>query len=116
MSRKEMFRRLDRLEARNPESTLFERLERVAGKTQKQANADVILAYRLRIEAVENRLTIDASNLHAEELEWHRRHLAEEEEKFAIRFKDDTSVVLIPEGLPPHLATSSRLGGQRAKL
>ena len=115
MSRKTMLRRLDHLEEIIPESTLFERLERVAGKTQKQATFDVILAYRLRIEAVENRLTIEESDLRADELEWHRRRLAEEEEKFAIRFKDDTSVVIVPEGLPPHMAASRRKGGQRAK-
>ena len=106
MTRQTMARRLDRLESKIPRSMLFERLERVAGKTEKQANADVILAYRLRIEA---------ADLPADKLELHLRRLAEEEEKFAIRFKDDTSVVIVPEGLPPHMAASSRKRGQRAK-
>lgn len=103
MSRKTMLRRLDHLEEIIPESTLIEQLERVAGKTQKQANADVILAYRLRIEA---------ADLPADELELHRRRLAEEEKKFAIRFKDDASVVLVPEGLRPQMAASSRKGNR----
>lgn len=95
MSRKAMLRRLDHLEGIVPESTLIERLEHVAGKTKKQSNADMILAYRLKIEAAE---------LPANEQELHQRRLAEEVEKFAIRFKDDTSVVLIPKRLPPHIA------------
>lgn len=99
MSRKTILRRLDHLEEIIPESTLIERLERVAGKTQKQANADLILAYRLRI---------DAADLPTNEFELHLRRLAEEEEKFSVRFMDDTSVVFVPEGLPPQMAASSR--------
>ncbi len=106
MSRKTMLRRLDCLEAKIPKTSLIEDLQRVAGKTKKQANADAILAYRLLIEA---------ADLPADELEFHQRRLAEEAEKFAIRFKDDTSVVIVPEGLPPHIVASSRKGYQRAK-
>lgn len=80
-----MARRLDRLEAKIPRSTLIDDLLRVAGKTQDQANADLIQAYRL---------TIDAADLPAAELQTHLQRLAEWEESFAIRFKSDTPSIV----------------------
>lgn len=82
MSRKAMFRRLDRIQAKIPKTTLFNDLMRVAGKTQEQANADLVQAYRL---------TIDAADLPATERQTHLQRLAEWEELFAIREREITS-------------------------
>lgn len=73
MSRHMMFRRLDRLRARIQKPTLIGDLLRVAGKTQQQANADLVQAYRLML---------DAADLPADELEMHRQRLAALEKSF----------------------------------
>lgn len=73
MTRHMMFRRLDRLRARIQKPTLIDDLLRVAGKTQEQANADLVQAYRLMM---------DAADLPADELETHLRKLADLEQSF----------------------------------